>query len=162
MLVKKSAYLLCYTKTISVLNRNTAKMFLLKALALAISTTSFATAAVLSSSRTESKRSDGTVAGAEDGTSYYFNSTRTTDQCGGFTAEDVEAGLTQFDPLFLPQSVQNPFAEARPGEYMNSSANSTADITPAQLAKARQTLASGLFIKTQPLASRACSSHMQR
>lgn len=113
---QESAQSLFNTKTISVVNHIATKMFFWKALVLAVSTTSLATAAVLDSSHTESKRSDGTVAGAEDGTSYYFNSTRTTDQCGGFTAEDVESGLVQFDPLFIPQSVQDPLAGVRPGE----------------------------------------------
>lgn len=80
-------------------------MFFRKALALTVSATSLVTAAVLGSSHTLTKRSDGTVAGAEDGTSYHFNSTGTSAQCTQLSVADLESSLAQFDSLFPPQSV---------------------------------------------------------
>lgn len=85
-------------------NRN-AKMFFLKALVLTVSTTRLAAAAILGSSHTDIKRSEGTVPGAEEGTSYHFNSTGTSAQCAGLSVADLESSLERFDPLFLPQLV---------------------------------------------------------
>lgn len=85
-------------------NRN-AKMYFLKALVLAVPTTHLVAAAILGSSHTEIKRSEGTVPGAEEGTSYHFNSTGTSAQCAGLSVADLESSLERFDPLFPPQLV---------------------------------------------------------
>lgn len=49
------------------------------------------------------KRSEGTVLGAENGTSYYFNSTGTSATCTELSVADLQASLVQFDPLFPPE-----------------------------------------------------------
>lgn len=87
-------------------------MFFWKALALTVSTTSLVGAAALGSSHTVTQRSEGTVAGAEEGTSYYFNSTGTSEQCGGLSVADLESSLAQFDTLLPPSSVKG-----HPGEF---------------------------------------------
>lgn len=46
------------------------------------------------------KRSAGTVAGAEDGTSYFWNSTETSAQCPTLLPADLQTSLVQFDGLF--------------------------------------------------------------
>lgn len=78
-------------------------MFFWEALVLTISTASLGTAAVLGSSYAGVKRSEGTVPGAEDGTSYHFNSTGTSETCAGLSVADLESSLARFDPLFPPQ-----------------------------------------------------------
>ncbi|KAL1880068.1 hypothetical protein Daus18300_001431 [Diaporthe australafricana] len=88
-------------------------MFIFKALVLAVSTTSLVTASVLGSSHTWSRRSEGTVAGAEDGVSYHFNSTGTSDTCVGLSVADLESSLVQFDTLFPPQYNAGPYYEGQ-------------------------------------------------
>lgn len=51
------------------------------------------------------KRSEGTVAGAEASTSYYWDSIKTSAQCPTLLVTDLQTSLVQFDPLFLPESV---------------------------------------------------------
>ena len=81
-------------------------MFFSKALVLIVSTTSLVTATVLGASGTLSKRTEGTVAGAEDGVSYHYNLTGTSAQCIELSVADLESSLEQFDTLFPPESVQ--------------------------------------------------------
>ena len=50
------------------------------------------------------KRSEGIVVGAEDGTSYAWESTGTSASCPTLLVPDLQASLVQFDPLFPPQS----------------------------------------------------------
>ncbi|KAI3400775.1 hypothetical protein diail_1984 [Diaporthe ilicicola] len=86
-------------------------MFFWKALALTVSTTSLVTAAALGSSHTVTQRSEGIVPGAEDGTSYYFNSTGTSETCAGLSVADLESSLEKFDTLFPPEYDAGPYYE---------------------------------------------------
>ncbi|KAJ0107463.1 hypothetical protein J7T55_007652 [Diaporthe amygdali] len=88
-------------------------MFFWKALVPTISTTSLVAAAILGSSHIGIKRSEGTVTGAEDGTSYHFNSTGTSAQCAGLSVADLESSLARFDSLFPPQYSAGPFYEGQ-------------------------------------------------
>lgn len=52
------------------------------------------------------KRSEGTVAGAENGTSYYYKLTATSAQCPSLLVADLQTSLGEFDGLFPPELVQ--------------------------------------------------------
>lgn len=88
-------------------------MFFWKALALTATTASIVAGTRLGPSHTWTQRSEGTVPGAEDGTSYYFNSTGTSAECSGLSVADLESSLARFDSLFPPQSVQSHSRELR-------------------------------------------------
>ena len=75
-----------------------------KLFTLAVSASTLATASVLGQNFPV-KRSEGTVAGAEDGTCYHWNSTGTSAQCPTLLLTDLQTSLVQFDPLFPPESV---------------------------------------------------------
>ncbi|KAH8803427.1 bacterial alpha-L-rhamnosidase-domain-containing protein [Xylogone sp. PMI_703] len=49
------------------------------------------------------KRSEGTVAGAEEGISYFWNTADTSEQCPTLLANDLQTSLVQFDGLFPPE-----------------------------------------------------------
>lgn len=51
------------------------------------------------------KRSDGIVAGAENGTTYYYNLTATSAQCPTLLTDDLQTSLEEFDGLFPPEQV---------------------------------------------------------
>ncbi|CAN8100654.1 unnamed protein product [Discula destructiva] len=55
------------------------------------------------------KRSQGIVAGAENGTYYHYNSTGTSAQCAELSVADLQASLAQFDSLFPPEYSAGPF-----------------------------------------------------
>lgn len=78
-----------------------------KIFALAVSACALATASGLAQRHPgfSFKRSQGTVAGAENGTSYYWNSTSTIAQCPDLTTADLQTSLEQFNGLFPPESV---------------------------------------------------------
>lgn len=77
-------------------------MAFFKTLTLAVSVASVACASVLGQgySHLPTKRSSGTVAGAEDGTSYTWSSDGTSAQCPDLPTADLVTSLDQFDGIF--------------------------------------------------------------
>lgn len=73
-----------------------------KILTISVWAASLASASVLGQSYAHlpTKRSSGTVAGAEDGTSYTWYSDGTTAQCPNLPVADLETSLDQFDGIF--------------------------------------------------------------
>lgn len=73
-----------------------------KFLTLAVSAASLVSASVLGQgfAHLPTKRSSGTVDGAEDGTSYTWYSDGTTAQCPDLPVADLETSLDQFDGIF--------------------------------------------------------------
>lgn len=73
-----------------------------KFLTLAVSAASLACASVLGQgyAHLPTKRSSGTVAGAEDGTSYTWYSDGTTAQCPDLPTADLVTSLDHFDGIF--------------------------------------------------------------
>ncbi|KAG8157092.1 hypothetical protein KVR01_013082 [Diaporthe batatas] len=71
-------------------------------LTLAVSAASLASASVLGQGHAHrpTKRSSGTVAGAEAGTFYTWSSDGTTAQCPDLPTADLETSLDQFDGIF--------------------------------------------------------------
>lgn len=51
------------------------------------------------------KRSQGIIPGAENSTSYTWNSTGTSAQCPSLTPADLQTSLSEFDSLFPPELV---------------------------------------------------------
>lgn len=141
-------------------NRNAAKMFFWKALVLTVSTASLGTAAVLDSSHTGIKRSEGTVPGAEDGTSYHFNSTGTSEQCPGLSVADLESSLARFDPLFPPQSVHSHCRGLSSAKELSTKPSAGTVLVHAM--RVRRSSVSAPCISTRPRASKAFTSHMKQ
>ena len=104
-LLKSSASLLC--RALRIVSSQFEEMTFSKLFTLAVTTSTLATGSVLGQrySNFLVKRSDGTVAGAEDGTSYFWNSTGTSAQCPTLLSTDLQTSLLQFDALFPPESV---------------------------------------------------------
>lgn len=79
-------------------------MSIYRTLALGVSTATLVTASFLGQSPSfPVKRSDGIVAGAENGTSYSYSLTKTSEQCPTLLTADLQTSLQEFDGLFPPE-----------------------------------------------------------
>jgi len=70
------------------------------ALAVSASTLVSASVVVKKDASLPVKRDDGTVVGAVDGVSYYWNTTGTVAQCPSLTVPDLDTSLVSFDNFF--------------------------------------------------------------